>query len=81
MLQNNRFKEIFKEAHFQKNKRSDCKRIMTLCEKVERDTSDTLKNVNETMMIEKLKSAEFKTTTNIIQDLDTNNPIAFPLLY
>ena len=32
-------------------------------------------------MIERLRSAEFKTISNIIQDLDTNNPIAFPLLY
>lgn len=81
VIQNNRFKEIFKEAHFQKNKRADCKRIMKLCESVNKDTSSTLKNMNNNIMIERLKCAEFKTTTNIIQDLDTNNPIAFPLLY
>ena len=54
---------------------------MNLCENVEKDTSNTLKNMNNNIMIERLKCAEFKTTTNIIQDLDTNNPIAFPLLY
>ena len=37
--------------------------------------------MNEVIMIERLRSAEFKTISNIIQDLDTNNPIAFPLLY
>ena len=45
VIQNNRFKEIFKEAHFQKNKRADCKRIMKLCESVNKDTSSTLKNM------------------------------------
>ena len=54
---------------------------MDLCSGVRKDNHETIKKMNEVIMSERLRSAEFKTTTNIIQDLDTNNPIAFPLLY
>ena len=54
---------------------------MSLCQADTKDTSNTIKNMNELVMTERLRSAEFEAISNIIQDLDSNNPVAFPLLY
>ena len=54
---------------------------MEQCEDVQDNTQEVLSKINWMIGEEKLRQNEFNNTLTIIQDLDSNKPEAFPLLY
>ena len=76
-----KLKEILIEVQSQRVKRNECKRIMDLCSSVQDDTNEIINKINFEVINEKLRVAEFEATLGIVQDLDSNKPEAFPLLY
>ena len=54
---------------------------MDLCSSVQDDTHEIISKINFEVINEKLRVAEFEATLGIVQDLDSNKPEAFPLLY
>ena len=54
---------------------------MEMCVSVQKDTSETVKKIDKNILDEKLRNLEFNSTLNIVRDLDSNKPEAFPLLY
>ena len=54
---------------------------MNKCHKSQNETAGTIQNINNGIMNERLRGHEYMQNVNIIQDLDSNKPQAFDLLY
>lgn len=54
---------------------------MNKCHKSQEDTAGVIHNVNNMLINERLRGHEYLQNVNIIQDLDSNKPQAFDLLY
>ena len=54
---------------------------MQNCQESQDDTREAVKQLDQNIVKEKIRCAEFANCVNIIQELDTNKPEAFPLLF
>ena len=75
------FKEIQQEIKTHRQKQKDCKKIMYQCAIEEQDTENAVQKLDKQVLSQKLRCNEFNGVLNMIRDLDSCKPEAFPLLY
>ena len=54
---------------------------MNMCQNSSAGTKKTIRQLDQALVSEKIRCAEFASTIDIVQELDSNKPEAFPLLY
>ena len=54
---------------------------MQMCAIAQKDTEQSVSKLDQEILQQKLRITEFNSVLNMIRDLDTCKPDAFPLLY